>query len=1080
MITITTEKVSGIDRVIITANDFNLPVIGAPDNPLALLRLVNSGGDVTGYYRYIGGSWVFVGYGLSNLNESGSGGSVTIINDPTFATATISNVPSAESVKAYVDAHGGATVSTQLTDMPSTMLNKAGKALVSNPTEDANTYADLSTGFYNLKPQNYLRTRAALADVYAGLNNMQLLYWTSDDGELQEDFVRSYKYSLQMCIARVLSQNGIPAGCQNFLGASNGVALSAVNANDTRVSNLPPAWTNSPSPGGLRGNTWVNTTTTDPFIYRPQDASGLRTAAGSAVTTDTIEVFYEDAVTVSQDTGFVVKGGTIGAGVTITGITKANPGVLNIPAHGRTVGDLVLLECAGMTQFASLLVFVNNVIDTNFVQVRLTGVASGGASVDTSTYATFTSGTMKPVTLTNATVVSQVHSGGNVVRKGTFTLTGGAQVWTIQKSATDAKRLCMLGVNCLNVATKQVNILRAGNWLIDSFNQTTWNATLGIVGSTDTNSGIMGGSATIQSKTPLTIIALGLGEANYGFSTSTVLSRLNTTIAAIKSAGGEVMIQLDWERAASSTTIAKADAVKYGAYQAAYQNDVALIDVRALRGNATAQTNAGLLGSSGVRPTSKGNMDMANIVVQALARLCKPSDVYVKDNTSNFIPNKLSVATGNFAVDQSFFGSHTTPQGVIPSNYAFGTFRAWDGGKFEWRNIEAVQGVYDFTTFDAQVLDAWSKGITRFMLTLGFPPPHAVNQTWYNGITAQARSTAYSVNDVRRPAAGNGCIYKCTTAGTTAASAPTYPTTYPTSVTDGSSVWTLIVDAYQKPTGNFPYEPSRVAALITAVINHYNKVSTFNPQGLRYITDIESHNEPTFLSGPTDVAIGYDALFYKGTAQTCVDAQGAITDVIYALDPVVRVWSPGFTGDKNWINLFMNATESTGANRRGCQLVDNIGSHPYGRMTSPNNSDILEDTGLGANVILALIASNPAGVNFRGNSVQTLGHGNTEWGMTSGVGFPDYNAWNALTPNERFKRLLRTYIAAWAGKYLVWCHYMTYWGDIVGDTQGVLLALSTAQNMIGAGVTIDTSKIYRYIDGTGRWEVTINGVTTVV
>ena len=70
MITITTEKVGGIDRVIITANDFNLPVIGAPDNPLALLRLVNSGGDVTGYYRYIASDWVFVGYGLSNLNEA--------------------------------------------------------------------------------------------------------------------------------------------------------------------------------------------------------------------------------------------------------------------------------------------------------------------------------------------------------------------------------------------------------------------------------------------------------------------------------------------------------------------------------------------------------------------------------------------------------------------------------------------------------------------------------------------------------------------------------------------------------------------------------------------------------------------------------------------------------------------------------------------------------------------------------------------------------------------------------------------------------------------------------------------------
>lgn len=55
-------------------------------------------------------------------------------------------------------------------------------------------------------------------------------------------------------------------------------------------------------------------------------------------------------------------------------------------------------------------------------------------------------------------------------------------------------------------------------------------------------------------------------------------------------------------------------------------------------------------------------------------------------------------------------------------------------------------------------------------------------------------STAYSLNDIRRPTQPNrnGYCYKVTTAGTTGASEPTWPQEYGQTVTDGSVVWTCL------------------------------------------------------------------------------------------------------------------------------------------------------------------------------------------------------------------------------------------------------------------------------------------------
>jgi len=52
------------------------------------------------------------------------------------------------------------------------------------------------------------------------------------------------------------------------------------------------------------------------------------------------------------------------------------------------------------------------------------------------------------------------------------------------------------------------------------------------------------------------------------------------------------------------------------------------------------------------------------------------------------------------------------------------------------------------------------------------------------------RSTAVTSGQYTVPAALNGRLYKCTTAGTTGSTEPTWPTTAAGTVTDGTAVWT--------------------------------------------------------------------------------------------------------------------------------------------------------------------------------------------------------------------------------------------------------------------------------------------------
>ena len=93
----------------------------------------------------------------------------------------------------------------------------------------------------------------------------------------------------------------------------------------------------------------------------------------------------------------------IAATKTITGVTKANPGVATSVAHGYSDGDILFLEIQGMRQIDQKVVRITNkTLDT----FELEGV-------DTTLFDTFASGTSAKVTLgTTITSMTNISASG--------------------------------------------------------------------------------------------------------------------------------------------------------------------------------------------------------------------------------------------------------------------------------------------------------------------------------------------------------------------------------------------------------------------------------------------------------------------------------------------------------------------------------------------------------------------------------------------------------------------------------------------------------------------------------------------
>lgn len=120
----------------------------------------------------------------------------------------------------------------------------------------------------------------------------------------------------------------------------------------------------------------------------------------------------------------------LAAADTITGITKASPGVATSTAHGLSNGDYVYLSINGMHQLNDRVVRVANVAANTFEL----------EDIDTTSFDTFTSGTAEAVTfgtsITTATTVSSDGGGFDFIDTTTIHVNARSQVPGLSNAVT--------------------------------------------------------------------------------------------------------------------------------------------------------------------------------------------------------------------------------------------------------------------------------------------------------------------------------------------------------------------------------------------------------------------------------------------------------------------------------------------------------------------------------------------------------------------------------------------------------------------------------------------------------------------
>lgn len=135
-------------------------------------------------------------------------------------------------------------------------------------------------------------------------------------------------------------------------------------------------------------------------------------------------------------------GSALGSAIPVSGITKANPGVVTATSHGLANGDVVVLAAVGMTELDGQIVRVAGVTTNTF---ELEGI-------DTTGFGTFTSGSATEVTTWATLAKAQSLEAGSVAadRRDAMVLLDTEKQYVF--GASDTPEVTVNGLSDLNSA----------------------------------------------------------------------------------------------------------------------------------------------------------------------------------------------------------------------------------------------------------------------------------------------------------------------------------------------------------------------------------------------------------------------------------------------------------------------------------------------------------------------------------------------------------------------------------------------------------------------------------------------------
>lgn len=212
-----------------------------------------------------------------------------------------------------------------------------------------------------------------------------------------------------------------------------------------------------------------------------------------------------------------------------------------------------------------------------------------------------------------------------------------------------------------------------------------------------------------------------------------------------------------------------------------------------------------------------------------------------------------------------------------PPSFGIGSIRSHDCAYGFWRRNNPTQGTYDWSYLDLAIDDAKAKGWSFWYTLFGTP-------SW-------AASTLNAMN-----------------------------------------TW---VDVYGIAGGCAPpAQMSYVTDFITALVTRYNTGA--NAGANRKIQTLEVWNEPVFRAPTTAGAA--KPYFYWGTMAQMLAMVKAVSDAAKAVDPGIKISSPGFAGSGYAMQFLSNIDAGSGL--YGHELVDIISFHPYAVFPTPYESGL--------------------------------------------------------------------------------------------------------------------------------------------